>query len=125
MSIYEKFYIVSISFQLSGALLLLLRYCFVSIEKELKEIAKREHHVENTTLILGRTQPTPYEYVETVWLNRIAFGFITAGYLIGVWGAVENTKRSSVFLWIVCLSAILTIAALIVSKRLSAAKKEE
>ena len=42
MSIYEKFYIVSISFQLSGALLLLIRYCFVSIEKELKEIAKRE-----------------------------------------------------------------------------------
>lgn len=123
MSIYEKFYIASISFQLSGALLLLIRYCFVSIEKELEELEKRETHVEDGYLICGRTQPTPYEYVQTVWLNRIAFAFIATGYLIGVWGAIEGTKRCTIFLWILGISLLLTVLALALAKKQSAGMK--
>ena len=119
----EWFYIASITLQLSGAVLLLIRYCFVSVEKQLKELEKRESRVEKGILVLGKTQPTPYEYKESVWLNRIAFAYISSGYLVSVWGEIENSSRAKIFLVIIIMSTALTVFSVFVAKKISFEKK--
>ena len=122
MTGYEWIYIISISFQLSGAVLLLIKYSFVNIEKGIIEKEKKENHTKETTLLLGSTQPTDSEYTENVWLNRIAFALIAAGYLLGVWGEIRGEKRIVVFFLVIAVSTILTALSVFISKRLSATR---
>lgn len=123
LDVYEWFYTLSVTLQLSGAVLLLIRYCFVSIEKELQEIEKRKTHVENELIVFGRTQPTPYEYKESVWLNRIAFTYISVGYLLNVLGMIECRNKIMAFFLIVVLSSILTFSSVQIAKKLSKDKE--
>lgn len=111
-------YVIAITFQLSGALLLLIKYCFENIEKGIQKNENRENRVEGNMLILGQTQPSASEYRENVWLNRLAFAYIAAGYLIGIWGDLINIKKIVVLVWVVFLSAILTCVSFFGAKRL-------
>ena len=116
LTIWECIYVFSVSLQLSGALLLLIKYSFVNIEKGILEAKKKENHVENGKLILGNTQPTPSEYAENVWLNRIAFALIALGYLLGVFG-VNTGNRFVLFAWILVLSVVITSFFAVTAKR--------
>lgn len=106
----------SVALQLSGAVLMLIKYSFVNIEKGILEAKKKENHVEDGTLILGNTQPTPSEYAENVWLNRIAFALIALGYLLGVFG-VNTGNRLVLFAWILVLSVVITSFFAVTAKK--------
>ena len=109
MTVISWLYIISVSFQLSGAVLLLIKHTFVSINKRVIENKLREPHVENETLIIEDTQPSPSETAENIWLNRISFALIALGYLIGVWGVIDNSQRLEAFIWIILLSTVIVI----------------
>ena len=117
----EWIYIVSISFQLSGAVLLLIRYSFKNIEKGMLENKLKETRGDGETLILGKTQPTSIEYTENVWLNRIAFALITLGYLFGVFGDNNGTKIVF-FAWILILSSAITTIVVLFAHRKAMSK---
>lgn len=119
LTIWEWIYVFSVALQLSGAVLLLIKYSFVSIEKGILENKKKEPHVEGQTLIMGSTQPTASEYAENVWLNRIAFALIALGYLLGVFGA-NTGKKIVLCAWILILSMVLTTLFAIIAKKKSA-----
>ena len=118
LTIWEWIYVFSVALQLSGAVLLLIKYSFVSIEKGILENKKKETHVEGHTLIMGSTQPTASEYAENVWLNRIAFALIALGYLLGVFG-VNTGKKIVLCAWILILSMVLTTLFAIIAKKKS------
>ena len=105
---FEWIYTVSLSLQLSGAVLLLLKYTFTNIGKGIRETSEKENRVEGGTLFLGRTQPTEEEYRENAWLNRIAFAFIALGYLTSIWGNIGEIPRYIIFVWVLIQSVLLT-----------------
>ena len=116
LNTWEWIYVFSVALQLSGAVLMLIKYSFVNIEKGILEAKKKENHVEDGTLILGNTQPTPSEYAENVWLNRIAFALIALGYLLGVFG-VNTGNRLVLFAWILVLSVVITSFFAVTAKK--------
>ena len=122
MNMFRLFYIISISFQLSGAVLLLLKYSFVNIDKGIEENKRKESHAEGEAFVPGNTQPTSSEFAENVWLNRIAFALIAIGYLTSVWGRIDNCQRAMSFIWIILLSAGITTVSYWVSKHLGSNK---
>lgn len=118
MNCYEWLYIVAISFQLTGALLLIIRYWFSSIKKEIHIAEEKETRVENNMLILGQTQPSPSEIRENIWLNRFAFICLLVGYLIGVWGESSKTNRWGSFIFIIIFTGILTVSLWLIARKL-------
>ncbi|MGN0680884.1 MAG: hypothetical protein ACI4LY_02615 [Candidatus Fimisoma sp.] len=102
-------YIIAISFQLAGALLLIVRYWFKSVEDQLKYIEGKRTHTEGNTLMLGASQPNDSEMVEEIWLNRLAFAYIAVGYLLGIWGDPLSVNR-----WWITLAVVLLVCILVV-----------
>lgn len=123
LSSSEWVYIIAITFQLTGAILLLIKYSFVNIEKGIQDNRNKETRIENDFLYLGSTQPTAAEYKENVWLNRIAFAYIAIGYLINVWGAIECGNKIKIFSTIVILSVVFSLLSLFISRKLSNYKR--
>ena len=119
MSCEEWIYIISISFQLSGAVLLIIKYCFVSIPKAMAEKEKKEHRVVGEQVFLAPAQPTTPEIKENIWLNRFAFSLIALGYLISVFGSINESSRCLAFWLIIVFSTILTLPFYLLSKKLS------
>ena len=118
LNCFEWIYTISLSLQLSGAVLLLLKYTFTNIRKGIRETSEKESRVEDGTLFLGRTQPTKKEYRENAWLNRMAFAYIALGYLTSIWGSISESPRYIIFVWVLIQSVFLTAISYYASKRL-------
>ena len=118
MSLAEVVYVFAISFQLSGAVLLIFQFWGIRIKKGIEENKRNETHVENETLFIGKTQPTPFEYTKNIWLNRFAFILIAIGYLLGVFGSIENYSKWFILLYIALLSTFIVSLFYFISKKL-------
>lgn len=125
MSVSEIIYIIAVSFQVSGALLLIVQFWCIKIKKGIEENKKKETHVEGETLVLGKTQPTSFEYTNNVWLNRFAFVLIALGYLLGVFGNIEMSNRFFILFWIILSSSFLVALFVSISKKLGKSMEEE
>lgn len=123
MNCNEILYIIAISTQLSGAILLIVQFWSIRIRKGIEENKKKETHVEDGNLILAKTQPTPFEYTNNVWHNRFAFILIALGYLVGIFGSIENTSKIKIMIWVIISSVILVTFLVLIAKKL--AKKTE
>ena len=123
MNYSEWLYIGAISFQLTGALLLIIRYWFSSIKKEIRIAEEKETRVENNLLILGQTQPSPSEIRENIWLNRFAFICLLVGYLIGIWGESSKTNKWWSFAFIIIFTGILTVSLGLIARKLFGNRK--
>ncbi len=109
-------YILSIALQLAGAILLIIKYWFGSDKRQLSEIQRKRMKVENTTLLLGENVPNDNEFLEELWLSRIAFIYIACGYLLGIWGDVLNANKWVIAGFIVVVTSILVFTGKIFSK---------
>ena len=94
-------YLGAISFQLAGAVLLLVQYCFKSIESQLKSIAVKRTHLDGSVLYLGETKPNDCELVEEIWSNRLAFLYIALGYFVSIFGDPLDINKLLIALIIV------------------------
>lgn len=122
--IYFIIYIFAISFQVSGALQLLIS--FVSTKRD--DIIRRFigkgllFRDNNTKKIEYDKSAYKYEY-KTAYLNKCSFIYIFIGYLIGVWGIVDNTQRLWAFIFIIILTTlILFITNFVISLYLNKSK---
>lgn len=122
LAVAEVIFIFSIAFQLSAAILLIIKSCMGSIEKRFNNLQKKETHVEGSTLILGQTAPSKPEFSENVWINRIAFIFLAIGYLLTIWAEIKQTNRWCIFGGVVILTIVFICVSLCVSKCLSKRK---
>lgn len=105
LSLKNVWYILAISFQLAGALLLICHY-MRNTEKQIKgsyfsqdAIVKTENGKVKLRKEKVRTK------AEEIYINRIAFAYIAIGYFIGIFGDIEDRNRGL----IVFLIAIMTI----------------
>mgnify|MGYP004455942557 CR=1 FL=1 len=103
-------YLGAISFQLAGAVLLLVQYCFKSIESQLKSIAVKRTHLDGSVLYLGETKPNDCELVEEIWSNRLAFLYIALGYFVSIFGDPLDINKLLIALIIAVISSVLVFA---------------
>ena len=103
---FEGFiYIVAIAFQLAGAELLIMNYWGKPINILKKQELDKETHPEEETLVIEcRTEP---EIVSNIRLNRAAFIMIAIGYLVGVFGDVQDSCKWFVVACVIVLSVLL------------------
>ena len=103
-------YIFSIAMQLAGAVILILKYWTGSSKKQLEEIQTKRTYVEGEILYLGISEPNDQEFIEELWINRLAFIFLAIGYLSGVWGDISNSNKWLTLLMIVLLTIVIVFA---------------
>lgn len=107
-------YIVAIALQLAGALILLKRFDPRRVKDTvLKEIKKDR---DNTAMIWNEYDETGLHHtedkenmqnkVEDLYLNAFAFGYIAAGYILGIFGYTKANK------WLVAFCVIVVAIVL-------------
>lgn len=109
-------YVISIALQLSGAILLIIKYWFGSAKEQLSRIQnKRTRDVGEGHIILGDSLPSDQEFIEELWISRIAFIYIAAGYIVGIWGSIESTNKNHIALMTILISFILVYIGKVIS----------
>lgn len=118
-------YIIAISLQLSGALLLLL-YAFPTKRDDLiKSFAKSSviFRDNNTDKIFYNTQAFT-DMCKNAYLNKFAFIYILAGYVVGIFGEIGAVNKAMVMLYVLALFVIeLCLARFIVRAICKCSKK--
>lgn len=110
------FYMISIAFQLSGAILLIIKYWFGSAKDQLTHIQnKRTRDEGGGNIIMGDSLPSDQEFIEELWLSRIAFLYIAVGYMIGIWGNVDNINKCFAAFMILFMSCLFVIIGKVIS----------
>lgn len=102
-------YVLSVSFQLSGAVLLLLYAFSTKRERVIISFFKNSFSVLD-----GETEALCYdhdafvkEYMIT-YSNKIAVFLLCSGYLIGIWGKFEGQNK-----WLICGIILITTIAIV------------
>lgn len=112
----EKYiYILSISLQVSGALLLML----FSLSTRRKQVVKR--FISKNLVIRDSNEKLTYDVKELkntfriAYLNKFSFGFIAMGYLLGIYGDLNNANLLCVTIWVILGSLLLMAIAYILT----------
>ena len=114
---WQLCYILAISFQLAGALLLIVRYWFRSVDKQLKLNEMKKPHVSDGTLDLGESRTNDSELVEEIWINRFAFAYFAIGYLFGIWGEPLSASKCMITLGVVLFVIVLVLVGKKISEK--------
>lgn len=100
-------YIISIGLQLSGAIILLIGSVSTKRASIIKQFAGKGiiHRDNNTNELVYNKDAFRQEYKKAI-LNKFAFGILSIGYLLGIWGEMKFLKKELIMLLVV----IVTIA---------------
>ena len=94
MDFEQLIYLLSLALQVSGALILII-FCWGNTEHRVLNTIypanSSVHREDDDTVIIGKEKL--FKAHKTVLLNRNAFVFIAAGYLISLFGASEGINR--------------------------------
>lgn len=109
MSVF--FYILAISFQIAGA----IQLAVYSMSAKRENVVKR--FVQKTSLINkdGDTNELDYDdnaffdEFKLAWFNKISFSYIAIGYIIGIWGDLEDYNKFCSLLWIISIVIFIMI----------------
>lgn len=86
----ELIYIFSISFQISGAILLLFFSLSTKREKVIKRFINKNIITKNFNGDLDYDIGEFKETYRTAYLNKLSFAFIAIGYLLGIFGKIGD-----------------------------------
>lgn len=108
-------YVLAISLQLAGALLLIIRYSVTPMKTQLRDAHEKASHVDEAEETISIGSPVDSEVIEEIRLNRLAFIFIAVGYLFGIWGEPFDVSK-----WLITgLVILLTIIEVAIGKACS------
>lgn len=117
LSLKNVWYILAISFQLAGALLLICHY-MRNTEKQIKgsyfsqdAIVKTENGKVKLRKEKVRTK------AEEIYINRIAFTYIAIGYFLGIFGDIEDRNRGLIVFSIAVMTIFWMMIGLKVQKK--------
>ena len=100
-------YIISVSLQIAGALVLILKYMGRTRQRVINEYfpgtgGANNDGYDNATLELKKVK----ECIRTIYANRIAFFYIAIGYLVSIFGDKGLTSSLLVFIIVLFLSML-------------------
>lgn len=113
LSASNVLYILAISLQLAGALILICHY-MRNTEKQIKDSYFCQDAIVETEngKVKLRKEKVRIKAAE-IYINRFAFGYIAIGYFFGIFGDIEDRNRGL----IVFLIAIMTILLMAIGLR--------
>lgn len=114
-------YILAISLQLAGAELLIMSYWSKPIAKLQEEELNKEAHIDGETIVLDSRTKT--EIVGNIWLNRFAFLMIAIGYVVGIFGGLQNCCKWFVAFWVLVVSVEMACVANWAANRICVKRK--
>ena len=109
--------LLALSFQLGGAILLIVRYWTVSLRKQLQKKKAMDVHVEQTAIVCP-TQ-SDEDYCRHIWMNRISFVYIAVGYMLSVFGDIENDCPCLTLLLVIVIAAFLMLIGYLAANQLA------
>ena len=112
-------YIISISFQFAGAVILLTSFCGNTKQKIVNEYYSGSNFVYPNDNKIRLNKQKKWKCASTIYLNRVAFAYVAIGYITGVFGDIQSYNRGSVAIFIVAISAILIIVGKVFCVKLS------
>ena len=106
-------YIISISFQVAGALLLVVYFISTKRKAVIKKFAGNGTiHLDNNTQELTYNEKAFFDEYKMAYIQRLSFVYILAGYLSGVFGSLSESIRCRVM-----IIAILSLALMFFSNK--------
>lgn len=112
-------YVLAISLQLAGALLLIIRYSITPMKIQLRDAHEKAAHVDEAEETISIGIPVDSELIEEIRLNRLAFIYIAVGYLFGIWGESFDVNKWFITGLVILLAAIAVVIGKAHSKRAS------
>lgn len=109
-------YILSLAFQVAGAVLLIIKYCGNTKQRIIDEyfpgsnIAERDEN-DNAKLEKEKVQ----KCAQTIYDNRAAFVFIAIGYILSVFGDAQDKCKLCMLAYVI----VFTMAIIVLEKRIS------
>lgn len=103
-------YIGAISFQVSGALLLL----FFAISTKRKNVVRRfiaKGYIERCGNKINYNKLNFLDEYKNAYLNRLAFIYIALGYILGIWGEIGCFEKIKIFIFVVVFTIIIMAAS--------------
>lgn len=103
-------YIIAISLQLAGAVILIINYCRNTHNQIIDRYFPGSNLVErdnkdNIVLEKERVQ----EVVREIFMNRCAFFYIGAGYIVGIYGEAGKTNKCIISILVIIGSFLLIV----------------
>lgn len=121
--IYFIIYVFAISFQVSGALLLLFYGISTKRDSIIRRFAGKGIITQENEKIDYNNEAYKQEF-KNAYMNKLSFFYIATGYLLGVWGKVDEKCRLYAFLAIILLIIIIiSLSNIIISKIIKRSKK--
>lgn len=117
MNCEQLIYLLSLALQVSGALILIFYYWGNTERRVLNTIFPANssvHREDDDTVIISKEKLRKAH--EVVLLNRIAFAFIAAGYLISLFGKNEGVKPLMGLVIVIALNVTLIAVVVLASK---------
>ena len=113
-------YIISISFQVAGALILLVN----SLKKGKKQIyasyfANAPKHVFGKDGMVTLEKEKLQEHARKLYIDRVAFVYLILGYLLAVFGDIGSNKKFVTALSVIVCSTLLLGIGNVIGKEIS------
>lgn len=110
------FYIISVSFQIAGALLLVLFSISTKRDSVIcRFVGNGIITKDGDSKILDYNENAYKEEYRRAFLNKYSFGCILLGYMLSIWGEIEDGSRLEASIYIALLSLIMILMSIGVS----------
>ena len=110
-------YIISISLQVAGALLLIAYSISTKRDDVIKKFSGKGFiHRDNNTNEISYNEKAFFQEYKMAYIGKLSFIYILSGYLLGVLGELKDTKASRDIALIII--AILSLVIMIISNKL-------
>lgn len=119
-------YIIAVSLQVSGAVLLLVYNFSVKRENIIKTFANDKGYILRQGSDIDYDKDRLKEIFKIAYINKISFIYIIIGYILGVFGEIgENTYKSSIVLGIIVFGLILVLIGICIAKQKLISKEKK
>lgn len=119
-------YIIAVSFQVSGALLLLIYNISTKRENIIKNFANNKGFIGRCGTEITYNKDGLKEIFKIAYINKISFFYIIIGYIIGVFGKIEeNTYIISIIVGMIIFIFIFICFGIYIPKQIISSKEKK
>lgn len=108
-------YIISVSLQLSGAVLLMVFSLSTRRNQTLKRFASNSLIVRNSKMEIEYSKEDFRKEFKTAYLSKFSFAYIALGYLLGIYGEPSCDDRLVITIAVIAITLVLMAITLLVT----------
>ena len=116
MNIKLLLYILSLAFQVAGAVLLIIKYCGKTKQRIISEYFPGSNVIErDDNDMVHLEKKKVQECVKRIYDNRISFAYIAIGYVLSVFGESSNSSKVEISFYMIFFTITLILVERIIS----------